>query len=125
MRLYRPEMTAQKNNQVLRNLAGNAKFIALFKDNSRKGIQLLVDSDQVPPRDAEVVSDMLFGVAGLDSVAVGDHLGGGKPFNAEVLRLHVDIFDFTGLGLDDALRKFSLHSGCPARRRRSSASSMP
>ena len=53
-------MTAQKNNQVLRNLAGNAKFMA-----SRKGIQLLVDSNQVPPRDAEVVSDILFGVAAL------------------------------------------------------------
>ena len=42
----------------------------------------------------------------LDKTAIGDYLGEGKEYNLLVLHSYVDLLEFTGMEIDEAIRKF-------------------
>eukprot|EP00292_Cryptomonas_paramecium_P010586 CAMPEP_0113698514 /NCGR_PEP_ID=MMETSP0038_2-20120614/22754_1 /TAXON_ID=2898 /ORGANISM="Cryptomonas paramecium" /LENGTH=332 /DNA_ID=CAMNT_0000621689 /DNA_START=183 /DNA_END=1178 /DNA_ORIENTATION=- /assembly_acc=CAM_ASM_000170 len=86
-------------------LATDAAFLAKFKDEPKKAIQSLIDKDQIQ-RNADVVASLFISVPGLDEAGIGDYVGDGDPFCAEVLKCYAGRFQLQGLGFDDALRKF-------------------
>ncbi|XP_018608459.1 IQ motif and SEC7 domain-containing protein 2-like isoform X5 [Scleropages formosus] len=77
----------------------------LFNKKPEKGIQYLIERG--------FVSDTPVGIArfilerkGLSRQMIGEFLGSRQQFNKDVLDCVVDEMDFSGMDLDDALRKF-------------------
>uniref|UniRef100_A0A672ZXX3 IQ motif and Sec7 domain ArfGEF 2a n=1 Tax=Sphaeramia orbicularis TaxID=375764 RepID=A0A672ZXX3_9TELE len=77
----------------------------LFNKKPEKGIQYLIDRG--------FVSDTPVGIArfilerkGLSRQMIGEFLGSRQQFNKDVLDCVLDEMDFSGMDLDDALRKF-------------------
>ena len=55
---------------------------------------------------AESLAKFLRDTDGLDKRAIGEFIGGSKPFNKDVLKAYVALFNFAGMELDEALRYF-------------------
>ncbi|XP_030624782.1 IQ motif and Sec7 domain ArfGEF 1a [Chanos chanos] len=81
----------------------------LFNKKPEKGIQYLTERGFVP--DAPVgVAHFLLQRKGLSRQMIGEFLGNRqKQFNRDVLDCVVDEMDFSGMELDEALRKFQAH----------------
>ena len=58
--------------------------------------------DETPESLAKFLRD----TDGLDKKAIGEFIGGSKPFNKDVLKAYVALFSFAGMELDEALRYF-------------------
>jgi hypothetical protein len=80
--------------------------------------------------DPSVIAKFLKNEKGLSVVAIGDFLGERDDLVLRLLPLYVGLFNFAGLGLDDALRSppppfthpsdaSSTHSASPVRRKKS------
>ncbi|XP_017160380.1 IQ motif and SEC7 domain-containing protein 1 isoform X2 [Poecilia reticulata] len=81
----------------------------LFNKKPEKGIQYLIERSYVP--DTPVgVAHFLLQRKGLSRQMIGEFLGNRqKQFNRDVLDCVVDEMDFSGLELDEGLRKFQAH----------------
>uniref|UniRef100_A0A3B4CYC2 SEC7 domain-containing protein n=1 Tax=Pygocentrus nattereri TaxID=42514 RepID=A0A3B4CYC2_PYGNA len=81
----------------------------LFNKKPEKGIQYLTERGFVP--DTPVgVAHFLLQRKGLSRQMIGEFLGNRqKQFNRDVLDCVVDEMDFSGMELDEALRKFQAH----------------
>ncbi|XP_077356836.1 IQ motif and SEC7 domain-containing protein 3 isoform X1 [Festucalex cinctus] len=81
----------------------------LFNVNPDKGLQFLISRGFIP--DTPIgVAHFLLQRKGLSRQMIGEFLGNNKkPFNRDVLDCVVDEMDFSGMELDDALRKFQAH----------------
>ncbi|XP_051911573.1 IQ motif and SEC7 domain-containing protein 3 isoform X2 [Hippocampus zosterae] len=81
----------------------------LFNVNPDKGLQFLISRGFIP--DTPIgVAHFLLQRKGLSRQMIGEFLGNSKkPFNRDVLDCVVDEMDFSGMELDDALRKFQAH----------------
>ncbi|XP_062339613.1 IQ motif and SEC7 domain-containing protein 3 [Osmerus eperlanus] len=87
----------------------------LFNVNPDKGLQFLISRGFIP--DTPIgVAHFLLQRKGLSRQMIGEFLGNSKkPFNRDVLDCVVDEMDFSGMELDEALRKFQAHIRCPGR----------
>ncbi|KAM4819859.1 IQ motif and SEC7 domain-containing protein 3 isoform 1-T1 [Thomomys bottae] len=81
----------------------------LFNINPDKGIQFLISRGFIP--DTPIgVAHFLLQRKGLSRQMIGEFLGSSKKqFNRDVLDCVVDEMDFSGMELDEALRKFQAH----------------
>ncbi|XP_016070689.1 PREDICTED: IQ motif and SEC7 domain-containing protein 3, partial [Miniopterus natalensis] len=81
----------------------------LFNINPDKGIQFLISRGFIP--DTPIgVAHFLLQRKGLSRQMIGEFLGNNKKqFNHDVLDCVVDEMDFSGMELDEALRKFQAH----------------
>ncbi|XP_051544665.1 IQ motif and SEC7 domain-containing protein 3-like [Myxocyprinus asiaticus] len=81
----------------------------LFNINPDKGLQFLISCGFIP--DTPIgVAHFLLQRKGLSRQIIGEFLGNSKkPFNRDVLDCVVDEMDFSGMELDEALRKFQSH----------------
>ncbi|XP_052410270.1 IQ motif and SEC7 domain-containing protein 3-like isoform X2 [Carassius gibelio] len=81
----------------------------LFNINPDKGLQFLISRGFIP--DTPIgVAHFLLQRKGLSRQMIGEFLGSSKkPFNRDVLDCVVDEMDFSGMELDEALRKFQAH----------------
>ncbi|XP_067346574.1 IQ motif and SEC7 domain-containing protein 3 isoform X3 [Channa argus] len=81
----------------------------LFNVNPDKGLQFLISRGFIP--DTPIgVAHFLLQRKGLSRQMIGEFLGNSKkPFNKDVLDCVVDEMDFSGMELDEALRKFQAH----------------
>ncbi|KAM4741299.1 IQ motif and SEC7 domain-containing protein 1 isoform 2-T2 [Anableps anableps] len=81
----------------------------LFNKKPEKGIQYLTERNYVP--DTPVgVAHFLLQRKGLSRQMIGEFLGNRqKQFNRDVLDCVVDEMDFSGMELDEGLRKFQAH----------------
>ncbi|KAG5273983.1 hypothetical protein AALO_G00157910 [Alosa alosa] len=81
----------------------------LFNLNPDKGIEFLISRGFIP--DTPIgVAHFLLQRKGLSRQMIGEFLGNAKKqFNRDVLDCVVDEMDFSGLELDEALRKFQAH----------------
>ncbi|XP_070476552.1 IQ motif and SEC7 domain-containing protein 3 isoform X2 [Equus przewalskii] len=81
----------------------------LFNINPDKGIQFLISRGFIP--DTPIgVAHFLLQRKGLSRQMIGEFLGNSKKqFNRDVLDCVVDEMDFSGMELDEALRKFQAH----------------
>nr|XP_015208609.1 PREDICTED: IQ motif and SEC7 domain-containing protein 3 isoform X2 [Lepisosteus oculatus] len=81
----------------------------LFNVNPDKGIQFLISRGFIP--DTPIgVAHFLLQRKGLSRQMIGEFLGNSKKqFNRDVLDCVVDEMDFSGMELDEALRKFQAH----------------
>uniref|UniRef100_A0A3P9BF44 IQ motif and SEC7 domain-containing protein 3 n=1 Tax=Maylandia zebra TaxID=106582 RepID=A0A3P9BF44_9CICH len=81
----------------------------LFNVNPDKGLQFLISRGFIP--DTPIgVAHFLLQRKGLSRQMIGEFLGNSKkPFNRDVLDCVVDEMDFSGMELDEALRKFQAH----------------
>ncbi|XP_051777384.1 IQ motif and SEC7 domain-containing protein 1 isoform X1 [Erpetoichthys calabaricus] len=81
----------------------------LFNKKPEKGVQYLIERGFVP--DTPVgVAHFLLQRKGLSRQMIGEFLGNRqKQFNRDVLDCVVDEMDFSGMELDEALRKFQAH----------------
>ncbi|XP_051974463.1 IQ motif and SEC7 domain-containing protein 3-like isoform X1 [Xyrauchen texanus] len=81
----------------------------LFNINPDKGLQFLISCGFIPDTPIGVAHFMLQR-KGLSRQIIGEFLGNSKkPFNRDVLDCVVDEMDFSGMELDEALRKFQAH----------------
>nr|XP_043892034.1 IQ motif and SEC7 domain-containing protein 3-like [Solea senegalensis] len=81
----------------------------LFNVNPEKGIHFLITRGFVPDT-AIGVAHFLLQRKGLSRQMIGEFLGNSKlQFNRDVLDCVVDEMDFSGMELDEALRKFQAH----------------
>uniref|UniRef100_UPI00358F0540 cytohesin-1-like n=3 Tax=Myxine glutinosa TaxID=7769 RepID=UPI00358F0540 len=76
-----------------------------FNMDPRKGIAFLTSSGLVCQR-PEDVAQFLYKGEGLNKTAIGEYLGERDTFNLQVLQAFVDLHEFTGLNLVQALRQF-------------------
>uniref|UniRef100_V9L056 Cytohesin-2 n=1 Tax=Callorhinchus milii TaxID=7868 RepID=V9L056_CALMI len=90
--------TLQRNKQVA---MGRKKF----NMDPKKGIQFLVENELLKIT-AEDIAQFLYKGEGLNKTAIGDYLGERDQFNLNVLRVFVDLHEFTDLNLVQALRQF-------------------
>uniref|UniRef100_A0A673BEP5 IQ motif and SEC7 domain-containing protein 3 n=1 Tax=Sphaeramia orbicularis TaxID=375764 RepID=A0A673BEP5_9TELE len=81
----------------------------LFNVNPDKGLQFLISRGFIP--DTPIgVAHFLLQRKGLSRQMIGEFLGNSKKhFNKDVLDCVVDEMDFSGMELDEALRKFQAH----------------
>ncbi|XP_043563921.1 IQ motif and SEC7 domain-containing protein 1 isoform X2 [Chiloscyllium plagiosum] len=81
----------------------------LFNKKPEKGVQYLIERGFVP--DTPVgIAHFLLQRKGLSRQMIGEFLGNRqKQFNRDVLDCVVDEMDFSGMELDEALRKFQAH----------------
>ncbi|XP_042528107.1 IQ motif and SEC7 domain-containing protein 3 [Dipodomys spectabilis] len=81
----------------------------LFNINPDKGVQFLISRGFIP--DTPIgVAHFLLQRKGLSRQMIGEFLGSSKKqFNRDVLDCVVDEMDFSGVELDEALRKFQAH----------------
>ncbi|XP_041112326.1 IQ motif and SEC7 domain-containing protein 3-like isoform X2 [Polyodon spathula] len=81
----------------------------LFNVNPDKGIQFLISRGFIPDTPIRV-AHFLLQRKGLSRQMIGEFLGNSKKqFNRDVLDGVVDEMDFSGMELDEALRKFQAH----------------
>ncbi|XP_020790413.2 IQ motif and SEC7 domain-containing protein 3 [Boleophthalmus pectinirostris] len=81
----------------------------LFNVNPERGIHFLITRGFVPDT-AIGVAHFLLQRKGLSRQMIGEFLGNAKlQFNRDVLDCVVDEMDFSGMELDEALRKFQAH----------------
>uniref|UniRef100_A0A3P8V0X6 IQ motif and SEC7 domain-containing protein 3 n=1 Tax=Cynoglossus semilaevis TaxID=244447 RepID=A0A3P8V0X6_CYNSE len=81
----------------------------LFNVNPEKGVHFLITRGFVPDT-AIGVAHFLLQRKGLSRQMIGEFLGNSKlQFNRDVLDCVVDEMDFSGMELDEALRKFQAH----------------
>ncbi|KAI4826033.1 hypothetical protein KUCAC02_021690 [Chaenocephalus aceratus] len=81
----------------------------LFNVNPERGIHFLITRGFVPDT-AIGVAHFLLQRKGLSRQMIGEFLGNSKlQFNRDVLDCVVDEMDFSGMELDEALRKFQAH----------------
>ncbi|KRY19864.1 Cytohesin-1 [Trichinella patagoniensis] len=76
-----------------------------FNMNAKKGIEFLIEHGLIG-ESAESVAEFLYRSEGLSKAVIGDYLGDRDEFNIKVLGKFVDLQDFSGLSLVEALRHF-------------------
>ncbi|KRX81128.1 Cytohesin-1 [Trichinella sp. T6] len=74
-----------------------------FNMNAKKGIEFLIEHGLIG-ESAESVAEFLYRSEGLSKAVIGDYLGDRDEFNIKVLGKFVDLQDFSGLSLVEALR---------------------
>eukprot|EP00760_Papus_ankaliazontas_P023340 PhM_4_TR2044/c0_g1_i1/m.64461/K18442/ARFGEF, BIG; brefeldin A-inhibited guanine nucleotide-exchange protein len=82
-----------------------AEALDMFPSAPKKAMKYLYDAN-VLPREPHIVAQWLRTTKGLDKVALGELLGGSDEFAKSVLHEYVELFDFHGLQIDEALRLF-------------------
>ena len=80
--------------------------IRLFNIKPKKGIQLLLDSKNIPSRTPIAIAKFLNTTEGLNKSVLGEFLGEGNEENISIMHAFVDELDFQGLPFVDALRTF-------------------
>lgn len=79
--------------------------VALFNKKAKKGLEYLQSIGRLG-KTHEEVAEFLRVTPGLDKTVIGDYLGEREEPMLKVMHAYVDALDFTGLTLDDAIRKF-------------------
>ena len=80
--------------------------LELFKKNPGKGIDLLVELGFVPNHSPQSIAKALKELPNLDKTSIGNFLGEFQDENLKIFYAFVDLFNFTGMELDVALRHF-------------------
>ncbi|GBG70987.1 hypothetical protein CBR_g8287 [Chara braunii] len=75
-----------------------------FNKKPKKGLEYLIKSGKIDGSPEGVV-EFLKSTPGLDKVTVGEYLGEMEEFCLKVMHAYVDSCDFSGMGIDDAIRK--------------------
>jgi hypothetical protein len=87
------------------------KAISVFKVSLRQGVDFLLQNKLVPDNTPESLSNFFYFTAGMDKKVVGEYIG--KPSNIEILHLFMKYFDFSGMRIDEALRRMMLKLRLP------------
>ncbi|QLQ82329.1 hypothetical protein HG537_0H00900 [Torulaspora globosa] len=80
--------------------------IKLFNNKPKRAIPELIKKNFLKDDSPASVAKWLLDTDGLDLAVVGDFLGEGDDQHIAIMHAFVDQFDFTGLSIVDALRKF-------------------
>jgi len=78
--------------------------VSLFNRKPTKGIAFLFENGILPPT-PKAVAHFLLDTPSLNKQHIGLYVGEGEGFNVEVLAAFIELFDFTGLEFDVALRQ--------------------
>ena len=80
--------------------------VKLFNKKPKKGIAHLKAIGKLGEGTPAEIATFLRTAPNLDKTVVGDYLGEREDESLKVMRAYVDAMDFSGFGLDDAIRKF-------------------
>ena len=80
--------------------------VKLFNKKPKKGIAHLKAIGKLGEGTPADIATFLRTAPNLDKTVVGDYLGEREDENLKVMRAYVDAMDFSGFGLDEAIRKF-------------------
>ncbi|KYR02337.1 ankyrin repeat-containing protein [Tieghemostelium lacteum] len=86
--------------------------ISQFNNKPNKGIEFCIQN-QLCQRTPKDIAHFLLTHPELSKQAIGEYIGDGDDFNIQVLHSFVEELDFTGLEIDQALRKFLLNFRLP------------
>lgn len=81
-----------------------AQATSLFNLKPHKGINFLFDKE-VTPNTATAVADFLYNTPDLNKQHIGAYIGEGDCFNVQVLAAYLELFNFTSVEFDVALRQ--------------------
>jgi len=105
---YISEMTVAKQTSEAAPIEHQGELIAqaisLFNLKPSKGINFLFDNEVIP-NTATAVAHFLYETPDLNKQHIGAYIGDGDAFNAQVLVAFMELFDFTGVEFDVALRR--------------------
>jgi len=79
--------------------------IQRFNMHAKKGMRYLIEKGFVE-NTPEAIAAFLRNTEGIDKKNIGDYLGDRDEFHKKAMHSYVDTFDFTGMEIDKALRKF-------------------
>eukprot|EP00756_Hemistasia_phaeocysticola_P044533 Hpha_TRINITY_DN18338_c0_g1::TRINITY_DN18338_c0_g1_i1::g.158210::m.158210/K18442/ARFGEF, BIG; brefeldin A-inhibited guanine nucleotide-exchange protein len=82
-----------------------AEHVAHFNKDFKTGLQRLWDGGVISKTPQEVAA-WLRDTPGLDKTIIGEYLARTKDFESAVLNAFVELFNFSGLEIDEALRRF-------------------
>jgi brefeldin A-inhibited guanine nucleotide-exchange protein len=80
--------------------------VKLFNKKPKKGIAHLKAIGKLGEGTPADIANFLKTAPNLDKTVVGDYLGEREDESLKVMRAYVDAMDFSGFGLDEAIRKF-------------------
>lgn len=80
--------------------------VKLFNKKPKKGIAHLKAIGKLGEGTPADIANFLRTAPNLDKTVVGDYLGEREDESLKVMRAYVDAMDFSGFGLDEAIRKF-------------------
>jgi brefeldin A-inhibited guanine nucleotide-exchange protein len=83
-----------------------SRAVAKFNFKPSVGIKFLAECGYLNPESPQEIAAFLKSTEGIDKTVFGDFLGEDKELNLKVLHEFVDMHDFSGLNLVDALRMF-------------------
>eukprot|EP00871_Galdieria_phlegrea_P002646 jgi/Galph1/3382/GphlegSOOS_G2018.1 len=92
----------EKRLQLKREIEEGIRF---FNFDADQGIEFLCKIGYLK-HDAIEIASFLSKTEGLDATMVGRYLGDGDEFHVQVMHAYVDLYDFTGLKFDEAIRLF-------------------
>jgi brefeldin A-inhibited guanine nucleotide-exchange protein len=102
------ELTASESS-VEKMIKGKRSYEAVLEVfNSKKakeGIMFAVQTGWLKSDDPKDIAAFLLS-KGLDKIKIGEYLSGNNPHTKEVLRCFINLHDFTGLEIDEAMRVF-------------------
>ena len=93
----------EKSKQLKGNLA---RAVHKFNFKPKTALRLLADTGYLDPTNPQDIAAFLKTTAGLHKSTIGDYLGSDQPLNKQVLYVYVDLHDFTGMDILQALRHF-------------------
>lgn len=79
--------------------------VDIFNKKPKKGLKYLQDIGKLG-KEPDDIASFLQRTPGLDKVAIGDFLGEKDEPNISAMHAYVDTMDFSGLEIDEAIRKF-------------------
>ena len=80
--------------------------VKLFNKKPKKGVAHLKSIGKLGEGTPKEIAEFLRTAPNLDKTVVGDYLGEREDESLKVMRAYVDSMDFSGFGLDEAIRKF-------------------
>ena len=96
-----PELGKLRKERELKKLI--IRGATRFNENPQSGIVFLAQQRLITnPDDPELIARFLKGTSRVDKKVLGDHISKGK--NEQLLSAFMDLFDFSNLKVDDALR---------------------
>lgn len=93
----------EKSKQLKGHLA---RAVHKFNFKAKTGIRLLAETGYLDPDSPQDIAAFLKTTEGLNKTAIGDYLGSEYALNKKVLYSYVDLHDFAGMDILQALRHF-------------------
>lgn len=97
------DLDTTRFEEALKAKRDAAEGIKLFNTKPKRGIDFLVKNGRIK-EEPESIAKFLHKTESLDAAMIGEYIGDGGAFHISVMHAYTDMYDFTGMTFDGALR---------------------